>query len=245
MFSNQFIHIVIFTGGFYPNPESTKDIWKNHPVPDYIIAADSGIETLENYTKFYPFFKPNVIIGDFDSITNKDILEKYSDKIKTFPQDKDYTDTELAIKEAFYYAKKINKKPYITLVGGDGGRIDHLLAIYDLFSEKQHPSLWLCKDQAIYLLEKNNKYELSNINEQDYISIARTTSSRKRGKIISKNLTWESNLFRKKGMPSLSNRINKQMKKIYYSIKNENFLLIVPLKAILLNTSRKNINCTK
>lgn len=245
MFSNQFIHIVIFTGGLFPEPEATKNIWQNLPSPEYIIAADSGIETLENYTKLYPFFKPNVVIGDFDSITNIDLLKKYSDKIKTFPQDKDYTDTELAIKEAFYHAKKIKKKPYITLVGGDGGRIDHLFAIYDLFSEKNHPSLWLCKEQAIYLLQKNNKYELTNINKQDYISIARTTSSRKKGKIISKNLQWESNLFRTNGMPSLSNRIKSNTTTIDFIVTQENLLLIVPLKAILLNTSRKNINSTK
>ena len=67
MILNQYIHIAIFTGGIFPEPEETKNIWQNFPLPEYIIAADSGIDTLENYTKLFPFFKPNKIVGDFDS----------------------------------------------------------------------------------------------------------------------------------------------------------------------------------
>ena len=74
-----------------------------------------------------------------------------------------------------FYAKKINKKPFVTLIGGDGGRIDHFIAIYDLFSEKKAPSLWLCKEQAIYLLNKNHKYTISNITPKDNISFSRFT----------------------------------------------------------------------
>ena len=104
MILNQYIHIAIFTGGIFPEPEETKNIWQNFPLPEYIIAADSGIDTLENYTKLFPFFKPNKIVGDFDSISNKNILQKYPDIVSKFPTDKDYSDTELALKEAFEYA---------------------------------------------------------------------------------------------------------------------------------------------
>ena len=235
MILNQYIHIAIFTGGFFPEPEETKNIWQNFPLPEYIIAADSGIDTLENYTKLFPFFKPNKIVGDFDSISSKHILQKYPDIVKTFPTDKDYSDTELALQEAFEYAKKINKKPFVTLIGGDGGRIDHFIAIYDLFSEKKAPSLWLCKEQAIYLLNKNHKYTISNITPKDNISFSRLSSSRTKGKIISQNLEWESNLFRKKGMPSLSNRIKQNQNKIKLHIKGSNFLLILPLFANVLD----------
>ena len=162
-------------------------------------------------------------------------MQKYPDIVSKFPTDKDYSDTELALKEAFEYAKKINKKPFVTLIGGDGGRIDHFIAIYDLFSEKKAPSLWLCKEQAIYLLNKNHKYTISNITEKDNISFSRLSSSRTKGKIISKNLEWESNLFRKKGMPSLSNRIKQNQKQIKLHIKGSNFLLIVPLFANVLD----------
>lgn len=245
MISNQYIHIAIFTGGFFPEPETTKNIWDTFSFPEYIIAADSGIDTLEHYTKLFPFFKPNMIVGDFDSISNNDILEKYSNIVKKFPTDKDYSDTELALQEAFEYAKKINKKPFVTLIGGDGGRIDHFIAIYDLFSEKKSPSLWLCKEQAIYLLNKNHEYTIRNISKKDNISISRLSSSRTKGKIISENLEWESNLFRKKGMPSLSNRIKENQKEIKLYIKQCNFILIAPLFAQVLDTSRKNINSSK
>lgn len=235
MILNQYIHIAIFTGGIFPEPEETKNIWQNFSLPEYIIAADSGIDTLENYTKLFPFFKPNKIVGDFDSLSNKNILQKYPDIVSKFPTDKDYSDTELALQEAFEYAKKINKKPFVTLIGGDGGRIDHFIAIYDLFSEKKAPSLWLCKEQAIYLLNKNHKYTISNITPKDNISFSRLSSSRTKGKIISKNLEWESNLFRKKGMPSLSNRIKQNQNKIKLHIKGSNFLLILPLFANVLD----------
>ena len=56
-----------------------------------------------------------------------------------------------------------------------------------------------------------------------------------KGKIISQNLEWESNLFRKKGMPSLSNRIKQNQKQIKLHIKGSNFLLIVPLFATVLD----------
>ena len=46
MISNQYIHIAIFTGGFFPEPETTKNIWDTFSFPEYIIAADSGIDTL-------------------------------------------------------------------------------------------------------------------------------------------------------------------------------------------------------
>jgi thiamine pyrophosphokinase len=123
----------------------------------------------------------------------------------------------------------------VTLIGGDGGRIDHFIAIYDLFSEKKAPSLWLCKEQAIYLLNKNHKYTISNITPKDNISFSRLSSSRTKGKIISQNLEWESNLFRKKGMPSLSNRIKQNQKQIKLHIKGSNFLLILPLFANVLD----------
>lgn len=233
MLYKESIHIVIFTGGLYPNPKETEQLWLNMIKPEYVIAADSGIYALEEYTQFFSFFKPSLFIGDFDSIKTKEILNKYKSITKEYPTDKDYTDTELAVFYAFNYAKKIKKNAFITLIGGDGGRIDHLLNIYDSFSQKKSISLWLCKEQIVYLLKPKNNYLISNINQQNNISISRLSLSRTKGKIKSYGLNWESNLFRKKGMPSLSNRINKNQKEIKLSIKRGKFLLITPLNAII------------
>ena len=117
------IHIVIFTGGSAPEYEKTRLYWKTHPQADYVIAADSGLETCASYA-----FSPCVIMGDFDSIQDRALLDYYNDDIKVpFDSDKDFTDTELAVSKAYEIAEKLRKTPFITLVGGDGGRIDHLL----------------------------------------------------------------------------------------------------------------------
>ena len=57
------------------------------------------------------------------------------------------------------------------------------------------------------------------------------------GMINSEGLEWESNVFRKKGMPSISNRISKEAWKnkmpVKFFVKQGKFLVIVPVNAIL------------
>jgi thiamine pyrophosphokinase len=69
--------------------------------------------------------KPDIIIGDMDSITYVQ-LENYKRqgvKIVQYPADKDFTDTELALNYA------IELKPAAVYIWGAlGGRLDHTLA---------------------------------------------------------------------------------------------------------------------
>lgn len=87
---------------------------------DFIICADSGANHLYELG-----FVPHLIVGDFDSI-REDVLQAYYEKgckVETYPVEKDYTDTELAIQLA------LEKKPQeIDLLGGIGNRLDHSLA---------------------------------------------------------------------------------------------------------------------
>ena len=85
-----------------------------------IVCCDGGVRHL-----YQTEIKPDVIIGDMDSIDPAH-LESYSHqdvKIIKYPVSKDFTDTELALDYA------INFKPEaIYIWGALGGRLDHTLA---------------------------------------------------------------------------------------------------------------------
>ncbi len=228
------IHIVIFTGGFYPKPWVTENYWKNSKKIDFVIAADSGLDVCLEYQRYYSGkidFSPNKILGDFDSISSKSLLSNFSQSIvETFVRDKDFTDTEIALRAAYSFAKESNSKPFITLVGGDGRRVDHFLNILNTFRSSFFPNVWLCSVQQIYLLDKNCEYFLSGLKLEDNISFANIFG--KGAKITSKGLLWESKLFKDKYMPSVSNRISpeycKESKPIYIKPNALGFLLICP-----------------
>lgn len=85
-----------------------------------IICCDGGARNFQ-----YLGIKPDVVIGDMDSIDPVQ-LESYSAqgiKIIKYSVNKDFTDTELALD----YALNLNPDE-IFIVGALGGRVDHTLA---------------------------------------------------------------------------------------------------------------------
>lgn len=85
---------------------------------DYIISVDGGLGILDRLSII-----PDLIIGDMDSV-DKDLLKKY-DKVELdiYPADKDFTDSELAIKKA------ITLNPVkIIIFSAIGNYIDHSFA---------------------------------------------------------------------------------------------------------------------
>ncbi len=230
------MHSVIFTGGDYPAPELIKTYFSQHKA-DYVIAADSGLQTLELYNKFYGgIFEPSAIIGDMDSLTDKTLLSKYpKDRIHPYSAYKDFSDTELALELAYKeLAKSDGKDDWITLVGAGGGeRADHFIAVFDLFATDLHPDVWICCKQAFWHAPAGTSFEISGLEPNDMISVARTTQSRTGGSITSEGLEWEYRLFRKEGMPSLSNRISSSYfaagKSVKISVMEGCFVLILPV----------------
>lgn len=86
---------------------------------DYIIVADSGYDKLDDYD-----IVPDLILGDFDSIENIEELRSHEDyNVMEYPAKKNYTDTELAVREAI----KRNAKS-VVIIGGTGTRYDHSLS---------------------------------------------------------------------------------------------------------------------
>ncbi len=105
-----------------------------------MIAADSGLEVTEKYG-----LSPDLIIGDMDSIKDDSILDKYSEgKIRRYSHEKDETDTEIALRKAFEMG--CGK---IAVIGGGGGRIDHVFALLNLFERKKRPYIWITHRDVI------------------------------------------------------------------------------------------------
>lgn len=119
---------------------------------DKIIAADSGMNFLyeENIT-------PDIIVGDFDSAKSEALkyFESKSENIifeKLNPV-KDDTDTEHAIRMAI---KNGAKK--ITILGGTGSRLDHVLGNISLLG------IGLEENIDIVIVDENNRIRMIDTN---------------------------------------------------------------------------------
>ncbi len=88
---------------------------------DYIICADGGYENAK-----IAGIEPDLVVGDFDSSKAED----YTGEKLVFPTQKDETDGELAIREAFSRGSK-----EVILTCSTGGRIDHFLANVNLLTK--------------------------------------------------------------------------------------------------------------
>lgn len=94
-------------------------LWEKEAA-DYVIAADGGYEHLAAMG-----IRPDVLIGDMDSIQEKELEKQTEEKFRTIrlPKEKDDTDMLAAIKLG------MSKGYYdFALYGGLGGRMDHSLA---------------------------------------------------------------------------------------------------------------------
>ena len=181
-----------------------------------IAAADSGLEAAENSR-----VNPDWIIGDMDSLSNLKLLDKYpKEKILQFPQDKDLTDTELALELLWEKGCK-----EICIAGGGGGRFDHLLAICSLFEREKFPQRWVTASNDMRCLEAT---ELSlDFPPDTLISVFPLGAGT--WKIESQGLKWPlDNVAWNRGSFGISNRTTGDV----FSIKaiQGRFMIILPLK---------------
>lgn len=238
------MHIVVFTGGKAPEPFLTHNYFLNGKssfTPDAVIVADSGLETLQRYAEYFTGkidFTPNYICGDMDSISDRKLIEKYASAEKElFPEYKDYTDTELALKKACMISKQksqADSQNRITLVGGDGGRTDHLLGVIETFSTEEKADFWLCCEQIVCFAKKGTSVKITGINQKDYVSVYKI-NEKPGADFITKGLEWNSEVFRKTKMPSLSNRISAEWLKLNLPVEiipqNTDCLIFLPYTA--------------
>ena len=142
------MRIIIFANGNLPNLEKARSLIHTD---DFILCADGGTRHA-----FALGLTPNVIVGDMDSVTEKERrkMKELDVEIIQHPTDKNETDLELAINHAL----TLNPDP-ILILAALGGRMDHTLANIALLSNLQLATfnirltdgveeLFFCRDQA-------------------------------------------------------------------------------------------------
>jgi thiamine pyrophosphokinase len=139
---------IIIAGGMPPTLELLE---KEITLDSIIICADSGANFLYKFR-----ILPNYIIGDLDSISKKALLyfKKYKVLFETYPQDKNQTDAELAVKKA----KELNATEVVLLGCLGGKRIDHQFGALGLLTFCKTLGLESClKDptNTITLIDKS------------------------------------------------------------------------------------------
>ncbi|GKX31697.1 thiamine pyrophosphokinase [Vallitalea longa] len=136
---------------------------------DYIIGVDKGAQYMYNIN-----LKPNLVVGDFDSIDPKIIDTLTHDPkilIDNFIAEKDETDTHLAIMKAIDMGST-----HIDIFGGIGSRMDHTLANIHILMiplEKNVKCRIINKNNIITLIDVTTSFERS---DYKYISLIPLTN---------------------------------------------------------------------
>lgn len=107
---------MIFAGGDAPLPGSVAGLGQ----PGLVVAADSGMDHALGLG-----VDVDVLVGDLDSVSGRglDRARAAGVRVAEHPSEKDETDLELAVREVLTAGAR-----RLTVVGGHGGRLDHLLA---------------------------------------------------------------------------------------------------------------------
>lgn len=180
---------------------------------DFVIGVDRGAEDL--LALKIPL---DVVIGDFDSVSNLKSLEKVK-KIK-FPKNKDFSDTELAVDYAI--EKGFNNFILTQMLGK---RTDHLLFNIAMMRKLLRKGKTCCikeEKEEIYITDKEMEIK---VKKGDIISLLPLTSNvygvtsfGLKYELNERNLSAESSL-------SLSNKAVKEKVKI--NVKKGTILIIV------------------
>ena len=171
--------ILIVTGGRISLPFASAFIKQQGF--DRIIAADSGLAACQELG-----LPPTDILGDFDSLKNRDLLTCYREMgipIREFPSRKDYTDTELAVLYArdLWMEEKEEDNPddpdpesRVWILGATGTRLDHTLSNLGALvtmTELGIPCTILDDHNEIELLKGPTEKKYLPRSPRDYISL--------------------------------------------------------------------------
>jgi thiamine pyrophosphokinase len=121
--------VVVFAGGSAPTARALAAL----PVGAPVIAADRGAE----YALAHGL-RVELAVGDFDSITPAGLaaLERSGARVDRHPPAKELTDLELALSAALAFEPR-----RILVIGGTGGRLDHLLGELLLFASEPYAAV--------------------------------------------------------------------------------------------------------
>ena len=125
--------ILILANGDWGRDEDLKRLHKLVQQADHIVATDGALDRAVECD-----IEVNTLIGDLDSLADPTRLEdRFPDmEILRYPEDKDWTDLELAIDWA------LEQSPAsIAVFGATGGRIDHTMANLALLEKGLHSGI--------------------------------------------------------------------------------------------------------
>jgi thiamine pyrophosphokinase len=143
--------VLIITGGNIDD-DFAFSFLKNNPYNE-IIAVDGGLAFADragvNITH---------LVGDFDTI-DAQILEKYIHRedisVHRFIPEKDYTDTDIAVKLALeLFKEQKDAEQQLHIIGGTGSRLDHVLANLQMLKRVMDAGV-----QGI-LIDRNNQIQM-------------------------------------------------------------------------------------
>lgn len=161
-------HIWIITGGRV-DVDWLRSLSLDQTEENIIVAADKGLLYADQAEMPVQY-----ILGDFDSLP-PEILTKYRNSgvpIETFPPEKDYTDTHLALLWAMEQGAE-----KITIIGGLGSRFDHSFANVGLLSMLLSHGIQgeiLDPHNRIFMMDKAHSGSLrmkKNHKEKEFISL--------------------------------------------------------------------------
>jgi thiamine pyrophosphokinase len=117
-------HVVVLAGGDDLPAARLAAAERIARTADLVIAADSGFRHAAALG-----LEVDVLVGDLDSIAADDLrhAEQGRTRIEPHPTDKDLTDLALAMDVALRAADEDTRPTRVSVIGGDGGRSDHLL----------------------------------------------------------------------------------------------------------------------
>lgn len=135
--------VIIVSGGNAPSKKLIKEEIEENSI---LICADGGANCLYEYKII-----PDYLIGDFDSIDKK-VLTFFKSKkcfIDTYPREKNFTDTEIAVEKALEL-----KADKVIMFGCTGSRLDHVLANLGMLLKCNHNGI------KAYIKDEHNIIEL-------------------------------------------------------------------------------------
>ncbi|GAB6392140.1 MAG: thiamine pyrophosphokinase [Treponematales bacterium] len=184
---------VAFTGGEGPCAEAARALV---PAGALVATADSGLLAAEAAG-----IAPDWVVGDMDSLGGATRLGAYPpDRVRRHSADKDETDTELAL--SLLWGEGCGE---VWLLGGGGGRLDHLLAVRALFDRERTPERWVTAREDIRRVDSGGALAAEGLGENALVSVFPAGDGP--WAAASEGLRWPlDGLSWERGRPGVSNR---------------------------------------
>lgn len=143
---------LIVTGGTLDVDFAGSFLEKEHF--DFVVAVDGGLAYLKPLK-----LVPDAVVGDFDTV-DPSVLRQYRSRceisFETHNPEKDETDTQLAVDTAIRLGADA-----VTILGGTGGRLDHMLGNLHLLDTCLLKGIHACmvdRQNRLYLLREGTSF---------------------------------------------------------------------------------------